>query len=170
MATIFIRRLFLGHCFTNGWKFAFFTDLIISARLVGAFVRNSPNHFKTACARFIDKNHVARHGTWVAHGDGKQPTALYTPLFKSNRNFFCNVKKWCLFQNIDLQFYELYYEVFWYEQVKFHYISFVRLVSVVVLSQQNLKTVMFNWQMGWDKKEYPEFDKRNFPTWVHGTW
>ena len=36
------------------------------------------------------------------------------------------------FQNIDLQFYELYYEVFRCEPVKFHNISFARLLSVVV--------------------------------------
>ena len=42
--------------------------------------RNSPNHFKTACNMFVDKNHVARHGTWVAHGDWKQPTALNTAI------------------------------------------------------------------------------------------
>ena len=36
------------------------------------------------------------------------------------------------FQNIDLQFYELYYEVFRCEQVKCHNISFARLLSVVV--------------------------------------
>ena len=36
------------------------------------------------------------------------------------------------FQNIDLQFYELYYEVFRYAQVKFHNISFARLLSGVV--------------------------------------
>ena len=84
-----------------------------------------------------------------------------TSLFKSNRNCFCNVKKWCLIQYIDLQFYELYYEVFLYEQVKFHNISFPRLISVVVQSQQSSKNMMFNWQMGWDKNEYLEFNKRN---------
>ena len=41
------------------------------------------------------------------------------------------------FQNIDLQFYELYYEVFRHEQVRFHNISFARLLSVVVWSQQS---------------------------------
>ena len=42
------------------------------------------------------------------------------------------MSKSCIYvQNIDLQFYELYYEVFWYEQVKFQNISFPRLVSVV---------------------------------------
>ena len=40
-------------------------------------------------------------------------------------------------QNIDLQFCELYHELFWYEQVKFHNISFMCLLSVVVLSQQS---------------------------------
>ena len=49
-----------------------------------------------------------------------------------------------LIQNIDLQFCELYYEVFWYEQVKFHNISFVRFVSVVVWSQQSSKNAMLN--------------------------
>ena len=41
-------------------------------------------------------------------------------------------KSYIQFQNIDLQFYELYYEVFMCEQVKFHNISFARLLSVVV--------------------------------------
>ena len=55
-----------------------------------------------------------------------------TPLFKSNRIFFQCQKSGIWFQNIDLQFYRLYYEVFWYEQVKFYNISFPRLLSVVV--------------------------------------
>ena len=36
-----------------------------------------------------------------------------------------------------MQFCELYKEVFWHEQVKFNFISFVRLVYVVVLSQKS---------------------------------
>ena len=40
-------------------------------------------------------------------------------------------------QNIDLQFCELYHELFRYEQVKFHNILLVCLVSVVVLSKQS---------------------------------
>ena len=39
--------------------------------------------------------------------------------------------------NIDLQFFELYYEMFCKEQVKFRNILSVRLVSVVVYSQQS---------------------------------
>ena len=35
-------------------------------------------------------------------------------------------------QNTDLQFCELYQEVFWYVQVNFRNISFVHFVSVVV--------------------------------------
>ena len=46
--------------------------------------------------------------------------------------FLAMSKSGIQFQNIDLQFYELYYEVFRYEQVKFHNISFARLLSVVV--------------------------------------
>ena len=38
-----------------------------------------------------------------------------------------------------MQFCELYFEVFWYEQVKFQNILFARLVYAVVLSQQNSK-------------------------------
>ena len=53
---------------------------------------------------------------------------MCTPLFKSSRILFCNVEKWYLNQNIDLQFCELYYEVFWYEQVKFYNILFARFV------------------------------------------
>ena len=51
---------------------------------------------------------------------GKCTIICVHPCFKSSRNFFCNVEKLYLNQNIDLQFYELYYEVFWYEQVKFY--------------------------------------------------
>ena len=70
---------------------------------------------------------------------------ISTPLFKSNRNFFCNVKKSYFFvQNIDLQFCELYYEVFSYEQVKSRTISFARWVSVEVLSQPSSKNAMLN--------------------------
>ena len=36
------------------------------------------------------------------------------------------------FQYIDLQFHDLYHEVFWYEQVKFENISFPGLISAVV--------------------------------------
>ena len=56
-------------------------------------------------------------------------------------------------QNIDLQFCELYHELFWYEQVKCHNISFVRLVSVVLSSQQSWKNAMLSWQTSWDKDE-----------------
>ena len=62
----------------------------------------------------------------------KLVTYSCTPLFKSNRIFLAMSKSGIQFQNIDLQFYELYYEVFRYEQVKFHNISFARLLSVVV--------------------------------------
>ena len=55
--------------------------------------------------------------------------------------------------NTDLQFWELYYEVFWYKQVKFRNISFVRLVSVVVWTQQSSKNAMLNSQISWEKYE-----------------
>ena len=56
----------------------------------------------------------------------------WTPLLKNKRNFFAMSKSGIQIQNINLQFCELYHEVFWYEQVEFHNISFVRLVFVVV--------------------------------------
>ena len=56
-------------------------------------------------------------------------------------------------QNTDSQFCELYHEVFWYEQVKFRNISFVRLVSVVVWSQQSSKNAMLKSQASWEKDE-----------------
>ena len=49
--------------------------------------------------------------------------------------YFAMSKTGIQVQNIDLQFYELCYEVIWCDQVIFHDISFVLLVSVVVLSQ-----------------------------------
>ena len=56
-----------------------------------------------------------------------------TPLFKSNRNFFLQCQKVVLKFKISIcNFVGFYYEVFWYEQLKFRDISFVRLVSVVV--------------------------------------
>ena len=75
------------------------------------------------------------------------------PLFKSNRNFFAMSKNSIYVQNIDLQFCELYYEVFCYEQVKSRTISFARWVSVEVLSQQSSKNAMLNWQISWNKNE-----------------
>ena len=44
-------------------------------------------------------------------------------------------------KNIDMQFCELYYEVFWYEQVKFHYISFACLVYVHMSRWNTVKNI-----------------------------
>ena len=55
--------------------------------------------------------------------------------------------------NTDLQFWELYYEVFWYKQLKFRNILFVRLVSVVVWTQQSSKNAMLNSQISSEKDE-----------------
>ena len=85
-----------------------------------------------------------------------------TSLFKSNRNFFCHVKKWYLISKYRFAILRvvLWGVLLWAgEQVKFH-ISFVRLVSVSVKSQQSSKNVMFNWQMDWDKNAYPECNKK----------
>ena len=78
---------------------------------------------------------------------------ICTPLFKSNRIFFCNVKKWHLNSKYRFAICDLYYQVLWYKQVKFRNISFVRLVSVVVYSQQSSKNAMLNSQMSWKKCE-----------------
>ena len=50
-------------------------------------------------------------------------------------------------QNTDLQFCELYYVVFWYEQLKLQNTSFARLVSVFVLTQESSRWAMLNGQI-----------------------
>ena len=53
-----------------------------------------------------------------------RPHRPYAPLLKSNLIFFAMSKIGIYVQNIDLQFFELYYDVFCYEQVNSHNNSF----------------------------------------------
>ena len=55
-----------------------------------------------------------------------------TPLFKSNRNLFCNVKMWCFISIYRFAILRFVLWGVWYVQVKFQNISFPGLISAVV--------------------------------------